>query len=257
MDKGELHPAVVDDSGYRLTSRDLTFLQITRNAFDAWSEGKLPLGFSSNTYDALASGIRKALDDDGVDPGNVDVRLKGSSTRFFSGFHKELPTTPDNIVNAFRELRGRFPELFELDEIADRLGGQWPPPETPLRRPFDSMHRLGIDRVSSDYDLQICSDEIVAKCDAVAVRAGITVTREVTHHDVYNFVRRDLVRSAMPRLTAFATLMSDALGRDVTLAVFESGGPPDHSAEIGDLSAHFRASDWCLLTPRGAEQVAP
>jgi hypothetical protein len=256
MASGGLHPEVVDDSGYRLTGRDLAFLQISSDAFRSCVRRELPLGFSSITYPAFTSGIRAALQDDGVDPEDIDVRLKGSSTCFFAGLHKVLPTTRNDIVDAFRGLRGRFPQLFELDEIESRLGGQWPPPDTPLRRPFDSMHKLRIDRVPSDYDLQISNDEIVARCEDLAARAQITVTREVTRHNVYDFIRHDLVRSEFPRLTEFASVMSDALGRYVTLAVFGSGGPPDRSAIVGDLSAHFRASDWRILVPRTARSVS-
>jgi hypothetical protein len=45
-----LLPEVADDSGYRLTDRDLMFLQISDVAFRACVAARLPLGFSSINY---------------------------------------------------------------------------------------------------------------------------------------------------------------------------------------------------------------
>ncbi len=111
------------------------------------------------------------------------------------------------------------------------------------------MLRIGIDRVPSDYDLQLSSDVIVARCEQTARAIGMTVTRETTIDGSYDFVRKDLLRAAMRHLSEFGALMSDALQRDVTIAVFDSAGPPDKSATIGALSSHFRDSDWCLAPP--------
>ncbi|NEA80147.1 hypothetical protein G3I30_13740 [Actinospica acidiphila] len=218
-------------------------LSISLEAFLEWFRGDLPLGFSFNTYEAFVDELERALTADGIDPGDVDVRLKGSSSSFFAGRHKTLPTTTSEIVASFSQLRGRWPMLFELREIENHLKTVWPDAH-PHRRPFDSMYTLGIDRVHSDYDLQVSSDAIVTKCEKYAAALGITPTREVTHHDLYNYVAWDLVRAAMPHLAQFTDLMSDALRRDVTVAVFASCGPPDVSGEFGDLSSHFKDSDW-------------
>lgn len=237
-------PEIMDDSGYRITAEDIVYLGIPNESLGEWRVGKRPLGFSNITYLAFTTGLWEALRADGIGPLGADVRLKGSAVSFFAGLHKSVPVNRDDIIVLFRGLRGRFPELFEVLEIERRLNGRWPLPTRPVRRPFDSMHRIGIDRVPSDYDLQISSDAIVAKCEAYAKALSISVTREVTFNDAYNFIRKDLLRAAMRHLSEFAVIMSDALQRDVTLAVFSSCGPPDLSADIGNLSAHFRDSDW-------------
>lgn len=244
-----IEPPIRDDSGYRVTKTDLSFLQISSSAIAEWQSRKLPLGLSGITFGALKAGLRQAIKADGIDLEDVDVRLKGSASSFFSGRHKSLPTERDELIAEFRVLRGRFPALFELEEIERRLH-EWAPKEPrPKRRPFDSMFQLGIDRARSDYDLQISSDQIVAKCENSARAVGMSVTREVTFNDAYNFVRKDLIRMSMKNLAVFALDMSDALQREVTLAVFPSCGPPDSRAEIGELSAHFRSSDWIIHLP--------
>jgi hypothetical protein len=232
-------PALQDDSGYCVTTTDLEHLSISQSAFGHWLAGERPLGFASIAYKAFVSDLGRALRADGVDPQEVDIRLKGSSTAFFAGRHKTLPDNRREIVQAFRRLRGRLPQLFELREIERGFDEIWPLlGPRPLRR-----------RVPSDYDLQLSSDVIVAKCEKAAEHIGLEATRETTHHDVYNFVRWDLVQAAMPHVADFASLMSDALRRYVGIAVFESCGPPNLSAEVGGLSSHFRAEDWVITCP--------
>jgi hypothetical protein len=244
-------PEVADDSGYRITTQDLAYLGISSESLDEWRAGRRPLGFSDITYPAFCARLWEALAADGIAPHKVDVRLKGSASSFFSGLHKSLPTRREDTIALFRASRGRFPELFEVLEIERRLDARWPIPARPLRRPFDSMHRLGIDRVPSDYDLQISSDAIVDKCEVTAKALDISVTREVTFNHAYDFIRKDLLRASMRHLSEFATVMSDALQRDVAVAVFGFGGPPNKSAAIGELSAHFRDSDWRIPAPGG------
>ncbi|WP_327722292.1 hypothetical protein OG381_48120 [Streptomyces sp. NBC_00490] len=238
-----------DDSGYRVTAQDLEYLSISRGSIDSLLSGDLPLGFSAISYEAFVDDLGQALRDDGIDPREVDVRLKGSSTAFFAGRHKTLPETRSEIINSFRQLRGRLPQVFEIREIERRFNERWPSRPRPLRRPFDVMYTVGIDRVPSDYDLQLSSDAVVAKCEKYAEQVGLVLTRETTHHDVYNYIRSDLIQATMPHVTRFASLMSDALRRDVSIAVFESCGPPDLSAEVADLSSHFQGGDWTITCP--------
>ncbi|MFF7172908.1 hypothetical protein ACIP8U_41990 [Streptomyces pseudovenezuelae] len=247
IDMRQSLPSLQDDEGYLVTAEDLDYLAISRKAFSDWLCGELPLGFSAITYEAFVDQLARALRADGVEPNDVDVRLKGSSTAFFAGRHKSLPTSRSDIIQAFRRTRGRLPELFELREIESRLNKRWPDLR-PSRRPFDVMHTVGIDRARSDYDLQLSSDTIVKKCDKYAEELGLSPTRETTYHDVYNYVHWDLLRAAMPHLARFMDLMSDAIHRTVSIAVFASSGPPDLSVEVGALSSHFRSSDWCITS---------
>lgn len=249
IDMRHVPPSLRDDSGYLVTAEDLDYLSISRDTFSNWLVGELPLGFSAITYEAFVDNLARALRADGVDPREVDIRLKGSSTAFFAGRHKTLPATRSEIIQAFRKCRGRFPELFEVREIEGRLNKRWPPALRPRRRPFDAMYTAGIDRVPSDYDLQLSSDAIVAKCEMHARQVGLSPTRETTYHNVYDYVCWDLLRATMPHLAYFMDLMSDALHRDVSIAVFASCGPPDLSQEVASLSSHFKNSDWCITCP--------
>jgi hypothetical protein len=252
-------PAVEDDSGYRVRLSDLAFLAISEKSFCDRAKGAIPLGLSWITYDAFKFRLWESIQADGVNPDGVDVRLKGSSTAFFSGLHKELPLGRAAIVFCWRNARGwrsRLPTEFEVDEIERIFAEVWPEawpeglpevppgPSRPRRRPYDSMYRLGIEREPSDYDLQISSDSIVARCVEAVRQLGVEPLREATHHDAYNFIRKDILSAAMPHLAQYSILMSDALRRNVGLAVFESAGPPDVSEQYGELSSHFKESDW-------------
>lgn len=238
-------PMVSDDSGFVVREADLQFLGISLESLGAWREQVVPLGLTVARYKIFTAKLSAALSADGLNPAECDVRLKGSAASFFSGFHKTLPTTRIDLVEAFRKLRGRVPEPFEIEEIEERLTKEWLPSRTPpLRRPFDAMHKLGIDRVPSDYDLQISSDEIVARCEQRAEILGVNPIFEVTFNSMYDFVRKDLVEACMPNLFVFSRLMSDAFGRDVSVAVFRSDGPPNRSDHVAELSAHFREGDW-------------
>jgi hypothetical protein len=64
----------------------------------------------------------------------------------YSGIHKTLPTEADLTEN---------PEA--LARLREWLGDD---PHRPLRRPFDSMHRLGLDE-PSDYDINISNDRMM------------------------------------------------------------------------------------------------
>ena len=243
-------PAIDDGNGYRVRLRDLEFLNISEQEIHEWRGRRAPLGMSALQYDAFRRGLCEALAADGVAPGGCDVRLKGSSADFFSGYHKLMPKGRDEIIDLFRELRGRIPEVWEIQEIQRRLTSVWIDDGVyPSRRPFDSMHRLGVARAPSDYDIQLSSDAVVTRCDAILHDLGQSATGLRVRHPVYDFVRKDLVEYALPRLFLFVLRMADALGRHVSVAVFASSGPSDASASAGLLSAHFRRTDWLVDLP--------
>jgi hypothetical protein len=214
-----------DDSGYQITPRDCEFLGITPEALENWHDRTAPLGMSPEQYDGFRDTLREGLRADGVQPDEVDVRLQGSSANFFSGAHKELPAA----------------EAIQ-DPAARAKYEQWrgDAPEHPQRRPFDSMHRLGLDTEPSDYDVQISSDAMVAKAEAV--RQENFPDRELLHPK-YGFVRKEIAESAFPNLYSRASEQSSTLGRPVMPAVFPGSGPPDTSGS-GGPSSHFRETDW-------------
>jgi hypothetical protein len=181
--------------------------------------------FRNSLYDALAR--------DGFRPEELDLRLQGSSARFFSGEHKSLPL--ESTLHDNPEALARMESWFGDD--ADR----------PLRRPFDSMHRLGLDDEPSDYDLQISSDSMVEVCrlrwEANSLH-GDLINRK------YGFITKETFKAMFPDMWQWAAEWTERTGRPVVPALFSSSGPPDTSA--AGVSSHFRESDW-LIHPEGSD----
>jgi hypothetical protein len=245
-----LNPPIGDGSGYLVRDRDLHFLAISKAGVALWRTQRVPLGMSEIEYAGFCTDLLTALQRDDVTLEDCDVRLKGSAAEFFSGHHKRLPRTADEILDVFRECRQRVPQQWELEEIDHRLNRVWiTDGEFPSRRPFDSMSRLGISREPSDIDLQVSSDEIVNRCVATLQQLGQRPTELRLNHPVYNFVRKDLIEDVVPHVYLFSLRTSDALGRHVSVVVFPGKGPPDVSDRVGELSAHFRERDWVVSLP--------
>lgn len=182
--------------------------------------------FSSSLYDALSR--------DGFAPQDLDVRLQGSSARFFSGEHKWLPT--ESELAAHPEAQARANSWFGDDD------------NRPLRRPFDSMYRLGLDDEPSDYDIQISSDSMVEACRERWIADG---SRENFVHPKYGFISKRTFEKMFPSLWEWAEEWTVQTGRPVVPALFPSAGPPDTS--FTGVSSHFRDSDWLILS----EEIDP
>ncbi len=244
-----LEPPLGDGSGYLIRMRDLRFLRIDEFGVTRWRSRTAPLGLSERQYKALRAELGRALFQDGIALERCDVRLKGSAAEFFSGHHKVLPRTRDDVIDEFRSLRKRLPAGWEVAEIEDRLSREWiTDGDFPHRRPFDSMCRLGIDREPSDIDVQISCDEIVKRCQEELRALGQAPETARVIHEKYSFVRKDLVEAALPTLEVVRLRLTDSFGRGVTVAVFPSEGPPDVSDVHGLLSSHFRDEDWKMMT---------
>lgn len=242
-----LEPPISDGSGYRVRERDLRFLRLEHDQIELWRRRVAPLGMSERQYVGLRAELAAAIRRDHISPGDCDVRLQGSAARFFSGAHKVLPTTRDDLIDAFRDLRKRLPSEFEVEEIESRLTESWlTDGDAPVRRPFDSLWRLTLARAPSDIDLQIASDAIAQRCERALDALGQPATDLRVRNQEYAFIRKDLVEDALPYLYRFSLRMSDALGRNVSVAVFPSAGPPDLEPDIGALSSHFRDDDWLV-----------
>jgi hypothetical protein len=219
----DLLPA--DDSGYRITPDDCEFLGLDPRAIVDWATRQAPLGMSPEQFGHFRDTLFEQLRAEGYAPDQVDVRLQGSSANFFSGTHKTLPT-PDQITDP--EALRRYQEWRE-----DAT-------EPPLRRPFDSMYRLGLDGEPSDYDVQLSSDAMLAHAEAVRQERFPDLALV---HRKYGFIDKDIAQEAFPELYAWAAQQSEELGRPVVPAVFPGSGPPDHSATSA-TSSHFRDTDW-------------
>jgi hypothetical protein len=181
--------------------------------------------FGNSLYDALAR--------DGVSAEGLDIRLQGSSARFFSGEHKSLPLEAELLDNP--EALARMDSWFGDDE------------NRPLRRPFDSMHRLGLEDEPSDYDIQISSNSMVEACRRQWEAEGST--SDIVHPR-YGFIDKRLFKNTFPALWQWASEWESRTGRPVVPALFGSSGPPDTTST--GVSSHFRESDWRIY-PEGSD----
>ncbi|MEU6965112.1 hypothetical protein [Streptomyces chrestomyceticus] len=223
-----------DDSGYAITQRDLDFLGINPVQIKWTLTGEAPMGLTPALYQQFGTEMLAALETDGIDSTQLDIRLKGTGAGFFSGLHKRLP---------------REEELTGHPEAQQRLR-QWfgDSAERPLRRPYDAMWRLGLEPEPSDFDLDINSTAIV--------RAAREHWR-ANHPDRYpgdfmgghGYLDKQTVRDTVPALAEWAHRWEQKLGRPLSLGVFESSGPFDATALGRPLSSHFKATDWIIHRP--------
>ncbi|OBF46957.1 toxin glutamine deamidase domain-containing protein [Mycolicibacterium monacense] len=214
-----------DDSGYRIQPRDCEFLGISPDQVEAWAEREAPLGMARGEFNEFSNSLFDALGRDGIGAEDLDVRLQGSSARFFSGEHKSLPLESDLVE--YPDAISRMTTWFGDDE------------DRPLRRPFDSMHRLGLDEEPSDYDIQISSDQMV---DACRHRWEADGSQGDLVHPKYGFISKRVFGQMFPNLWEWAEEWTERTGRPVVPALFAGDGPPDTSAS--GVSSHFRESDW-------------
>lgn len=202
-----------DDSGYRIRPRDCEFLGISPEQVEAWADREAPLGMTRDEFNEFSNSLYDALRRDGVDAGDLDLRLQGSSARFFSGEHKSLPLESHLVENP--DAHSRMTTWFGDD--ANR----------PLRRPFDSMHRLGLEEEPSDYDIQISSDQMV---DACRDRWEADGSQGDLVHPKYGFINKKVFGQMFPSLWEWAENWTERTGRPVVPALFPGDGPPDTSA---------------------------
>ncbi|MEV5210258.1 toxin glutamine deamidase domain-containing protein [Micromonospora sp. NPDC053740] len=223
---GPLLPA--DESGRQLNPKDCEFLGITPDAVLDWADRSAPLGATREQFARMTADLFDALREDGLDLSTVDIRLQGSSARFFSGPHKQMPTES---------------ELVDDPEALARLRGWSQGAPLPLRRPFDSMYRLGLEE-PSDYDFQISSDEMVerARQHAAEKYPGLRVVNAR-----YGFVTKKVARECFPNLFDWSERHARDLDRDVVPAIFPGAGPPDRAGT--GVSSHFQDSDWIVGGP--------
>ncbi|MFF8279914.1 hypothetical protein ACF05T_28050 [Streptomyces lateritius] len=223
-----------DDSGYAISQRDLDFLGIAPIQIRWLLTAEAPMGMTPALYQQFGTEMLEALTRDGVDPSQVDIRLKGTGADFFSGLHKTLPREED--LTGRPEAARRMTEWFEGSS------------QRPLRPPYDAMWRLGLEPKPSDLDLDINSTAIV--------RAAREHWR-AAHPDRYpgdfmgghGYLDKQALVGTLPALAAWAVKWEEKLGRPISLGVFESSGPFDATVLGRALSSHFKENDWIIHTP--------
>jgi hypothetical protein len=239
-------PVLCDCSGYEVTEGLLDFLSISAESWESWCDGIAPLGMSVNRYRQFRDSLERIMEKEGLE--DWDVRLQGSSARFFSGCHKHMIWTSEAVTDEFLE-RGRFPpDRILLEEIQDRMRFVWPDEDLrPMQRPFDCFYQLRIHADPSDYDIQVSSASIESRIVDYAVENGLWLEDIRVKSVKYNFFQKRLVEMVAPLLTAWAAMYTDLLQRDVSVAAFPESGPPIVSDEHPELSSHFKDDDWVLL----------
>ncbi|MBD9725916.1 glycosyltransferase family 4 protein [Streptomyces sp. ID-01-6.2a] len=224
-----------DDSGYAVTGRDLDFLGIDPVQIKWMLTGEAPMGMTPELYQRFGTEMVEALGQDGIEWTQVDVRLKGTGAEFFAGTHKTLPREED--LAARPEAARRLREWFGDSQ------------ERPLRRPYDSMWRLGLESLPSDVDLDFNSTAMVraARAHWRANHAGRYSGDFMGGH---GYLDKQAVTGALPSLAQWANKWERDLGRPLSLGVFESSGPFDATRIGRTLSSHFRESDWVIHSPQ-------
>lgn len=178
-----------------------------------------PLGMTPNQFVDFKDTLKVALLQDGLTLANCDVRLKGSSANFYSGWHKFMPYHRAVLGDAFYDAWGWHPNPAELAHIDAEIQKAFPNAFLrPIRRPFDSMTRIGVsppvrDNLS-DYDVQVSSAEIGGRVIAYASVLGIPPVAK-PHYGFYDETIVDIVCHELQ--TQWPSSQMNKLGRGVNV----------------------------------------
>lgn len=232
-----------DVNGYTPLPNHQSFLGLSIPELTDCFKQQCPLGMTPPQFTDFKTSLQTALARDGLT--DCDVRLKGSSAVFYSGWHKLMPYHAEVLFKTFEASRKRPPKSWELNNHQNAVDSVWSEFLRPLRRPFDSMHRIGIDLYPSDYDVQVSSDQLAARVKARAASLPGGVPDLIS--DNGGFFKTDIVEFVCPELTIqWAPKQGGRLRRQVAVRAFPAVGPPNQTAKIGHLSSHFRPTDWIL-----------
>ncbi len=151
---------VVSGDGYTATLRDFAVAGVDDDAIQAMQTRTAPLGFTPEGWERCVAELRAVLATSGLD--DADVRIRGSSTRFFlDNPDKRFP--PSDAAYLDDAAAVGLPE-DEARERWQRLGfasGD----ALPTWHFFDSRYQLGLDTLRSDYDIQLSSDILAARME--------------------------------------------------------------------------------------------
>lgn len=242
-----------DCNGYIPVPDYLTFHgKLSQQDLDDCYSQQRPLGMTDPQFFHFKDSLVAALLRDGITftPEKCDVRLKGSSAGFYSGWHKLMPYHREVLRDVFLDSYKRAASEAELDSIEAEVKRAWPNKYfRPVRKPFDALSLIGINPTPiynlSDYDVQVSSDEIGGRVAAYASVLGIP---PVAKPDM-GFYDTEIVAIVCPELDDWTLDQTTKLGRNVSVRVFKRTGPDDKTATIGHLSSHFRdpwgpGRDW-------------
>lgn len=237
-------PPVADDSGYCLTKRDLDFLGITEDSAIDCVAKTAPLGMTLDQYTDFIATLLEAIRREGFT--NFDVRLQGSSVKFFSGPHKSMPYTSEEIFETYMREHGERPDQYDLRVIRDKLQEAWPNGSRPTRRPFDALYVTGLSSEPSDYDVQLSTDEAFNVIRDMLVGMGLRPDAIAVENATYQFMRKEFSDGEFLHLQRWAAKWWNVLKRPVNIAIFGGEGPKRLAPPQEALSSHFRDTDWIV-----------
>ena len=237
-------PSVADGSGYVLSKSDLEFLSLTPDSVWWLHRREAPLGLTPSQFQDLISDLEWALRKHGVR--EYDVRLQGSAARGFSSPHKPMPFTRTQIARTMAEIDSRAPTLAALNAAVEKIGKQWPTRPRPTQRPFDSLHRLGIEDFPSDLDIQISSQEMIQQVRDDLRRLGVDPRQMRIKNRRYSFVEKRFAEKFFAQIRDWSLDYTTCLARSVNWALFPASGPAEYRRNP-TLSSHFKPTDWVLL----------
>lgn len=231
-------PTVRDSTEYEIDDDDLDFLQIDRDSVERWDRHESPLGVEAADYREVCRGLFEALEADGIT--DADVRIQGSSVRFFSSALKPMLYSRVALVSEFVNQFKRFPTAHEAARMMDRLGRHWLSPG-PRDRPFDALFVIGAAAEKSDIDFQVSSEDVRRRLESAAAALGVPLSSMKELKVPYNFFRKEFTDSAFIHTNLWRIRSIELLQRPVSVAMFDAGGPP---IATGPVSSHFRDDDW-------------
>lgn len=240
----EPYPVVQDTAGYVLTDRDFRFLGIEVAAAHRCAAGTAPLGLTAAQYTSFTDTLEVALTEAGLD--DADVRLQGSSVRFFSSPAKPFPRGKTDLAELYIDEHDAVWSEVDGNAIHAAYTAQWPTTR-PSQRPYDSMYRLGVIEDPSDIDVQISSAAAYGAAERFIRGRGINPKELRMRSTRYSFIRKEIVRRLFLPVTGWATHWEAVTGRQVNLAYFGAGGP-DESSHVA--SSHFKDTDWIVRRKR-------
>lgn len=244
------HSMLADASGYALQQCDLDLVGLDWRAIENCLSRRAPLGMSLSAYESFVSDLQWFLVNcEGIT--DADIRLQGSSAKGFSSVLKPFPGTPEDVFN---ELLSSNPSAghYEVVEIWGRISDIWGE-HLPGQRPFDSMEKLNISPVGSDYDVQISSHQMVQRVHDYIEYMKLSPTRVRVENDKYQFIEKGLAAKCFAHVQRWAFDMHNRLGREVTWVLFDEEGPRKLCGRDSGGSSHFKSDDWIISTPRSPE----
>jgi hypothetical protein len=211
---------IFDSGGYAARSREFKVAELTIPELELMQDASVPLGMTAIQWRAFRDELWDALSQHGLH--DADARIRGSTTRFFCGVHKPFPKSSAALLSQATPLESLSPG--DLLDRWVRFGYQdQRPVEIPNNHYFDGRMCLGLVRHRSDYDVQICSDNL-----AIILReyqCKHPSEQVVSSHGGH--FKHVFLAKLFEQLDHWSMRWAVRLDRDVNMAGFATGGPAD------------------------------